>query len=92
MNELEQIKIDIVEIKERNKRVEADKAWEISITRRILVVIFTYAVITLFFYFAGLTKPLINAIIPTIGFVLSTLSIPWFKKIWLKFFETKLKD
>ncbi|KKP24970.1 MAG: hypothetical protein UR25_C0001G0126 [Candidatus Nomurabacteria bacterium GW2011_GWE1_32_28] len=28
MNELEQIKKDIEEIKERNVRVEKDKAWE----------------------------------------------------------------
>jgi hypothetical protein len=83
MTEIEQIKIELVEIKERNKRVEMDKAWETSITRKIIVAILTYIVIVIFFYFAGLTKPFINAIVPTLGFLLSTFSIPWFKKIWI---------
>ena len=37
-----------------------------------------------FFIFAGLPEPFINAIVPTVGFVLSTLSVPIFKKLWLK--------
>ncbi len=84
MDDLEQIKKDIREIKERNARVEADKAWETSLFRKILIAVLTYIVIVLFFTFAGLSEPLVNAIVPTIGFVLSTLSVPVFKKIWLK--------
>jgi len=84
MNEIEQIKKDIQEIKERNARVEKDKAWETSFARKILVTILTYIVVVLFFYFAELPKPFLNAIVPTLGFVLSTASIPFFKKIWLK--------
>jgi hypothetical protein len=83
MTELEQIKNDIAEIKERNRRVEADKAWETSMTRKILIAILTYIVIVIFFYFAELSNPFINAIVPTVGFVLSTLSVPLFKKWWL---------
>jgi len=37
MDELEQIKKDIKEIKERNARVEADKAFETSLARKILI-------------------------------------------------------
>jgi len=84
MTELEQIKKDVEEIKERNRRVEADKAWEVSLTRKILIAILTYIVIVIFFYFASLPKPLISAIVPTLGFLLSTFSIPWFKRIWLR--------
>ena len=84
MDELEQIKKDIEEIKERNKRVEKDKAWETSWARRILVAILTYIVIVLFFFFAKLPNPFINAIVPTLGFLLSTLSISYFKKVWIK--------
>lgn len=87
MQELEQIKKDIIEIKERNNRVEKDKAWETSLCRKILVAILTYIVIVLFFIFARLPNPFVNAIIPTIGFVLSTLSIPFFKRIWIKFYN-----
>lgn len=79
--ELEQ---EIQTIKIRNKIVEADKAWETSWTRKIIIFLLTYIVITLFFIYAELPKPFINSIVPTIGFLLSSLSIPFFKKIWLK--------
>ncbi len=84
MDELEQLKNEIREIKERNARVEADKAWETSLFRKILVAILTYIVIVLFFIVAELPKPFINPIVPTLGFLLSTLSISFFKTLWLK--------
>ena len=71
-------------IKERNKRVELDKAWETSWTRKILVAVLTYIVIVIFFYFAKLQNPFVNAIVPTLGFVISTFSIPLFKNWWIK--------
>ncbi|HRZ30437.1 MAG TPA: hypothetical protein P5274_02100 [Candidatus Paceibacterota bacterium] len=84
MEELEQIKKDIQEIKERNIRVEKDKAWETSLLRKVLVAILTYIVVVLFFIFAHLLNPFINAIVPTLGFLLSTLSISFVKKVWIK--------
>lgn len=84
MDELEQIKKDIKEIKERNLRVEKDKAWETSLFRKVLISILTYIVVVLFFYFADLSKPFINAIVPTLGFLLSTFSISFVKSIWIK--------
>ena len=71
-------------IKERNKRVELDKSWEISLTRKLIIALLTYFVIVLFFYVADLPKPFINSIVPTIGFIFSTLSLPWFKRLWIK--------
>ncbi len=85
MNEIEQIKVDISEIKERNKKVESDKAWETSFTRKILITVLTYIVVVIFFYFANLPKPFVNAIIPALAFIVSNLSIPLFKKWWLKY-------
>lgn len=84
MDELQELKNEIIEIKKRNARVEADKAWETSLLRKILVAILTYAVIVLFFVVAELPKPLANAIVPTLGFLLSTLSVSFFKTLWLK--------
>ena len=72
-------------IEQRNKKVELDKYWEISLTRKILIAVLTYITIVLFFFVAQLPKPFINSIIPTVGFVLSTLSLPFFKKIWIKY-------
>jgi len=84
MNEIEQIKKDIEEIKERNARVELDKAWETSMVRKFLVTVLTYIVVVLFFFFAELPKPFLNAIVPTLGFILSTLSVSYFKNVWMK--------
>jgi len=86
MDEIWELKKELERIKERNARVEADKAWETSLFRKILIAAITYAAVVLLFFFAGLLKPFVNAIVPTVGFVLSTLSIPFFKKFWVKYF------
>jgi polyferredoxin len=80
----EQIEQEINQIKERNKKVELDKAWETSWTRRIIILVLTYLVIVLFLYMTKLPNPFLNAIVPAVAFTISTLSLPFFKKIWLK--------
>jgi hypothetical protein len=84
MENFEQLKSEIETIKNRNKKVESDKAWETSVSRKVLIAILTYFVIVLFFFIANLANPFVNAIVPTIGFVLSTLSISIFKQFWIK--------
>lgn len=83
MNDLTQLKQDIDDIKARNVRVEQDKAWETSAARKILIAVLTYVVIVLFFLVAHLGNPFINAIVPTLGFLLSTLSVDVVKKWWV---------
>lgn len=70
-------------IKQRNLRVEADKSWETSSTRKIAVAILTYLTVLLFFSVIHVEKPLMNAVVPTLGFLLSTLSLPLIKKWWI---------
>ena len=72
-------------IEKRNRTVEQDKAWETSWTRRIVIVIMTYCTMVLFFFVARLPRPFISSLIPTAGFVLSTLSLTYFKKLWSRF-------
>ncbi|MBT7063019.1 hypothetical protein HN924_03565 [Candidatus Woesearchaeota archaeon] len=78
------IELEIKKIKERNKKVESDKAWEISITRKVLIGVLTYIVIAVFLWSADIPDPWLNAIIPAVAFVLSTLTLPFFKKYWIK--------
>lgn len=85
----QQIIEEINKIKDRNAKVQADKAWETSLFRKILIAILTYLVVVLFFYFADLPKPLVNAIVPTIGFALSTFSLSYFKKYWINKYYNK---
>lgn len=83
MDDIAAIKKDITDIKARNSRVEQDKAWETSVSRKGLVAILTYIVVVLFFFAAKLENPFINALVPTLGFLLSTLSIDIAKKRWI---------
>ena len=90
MNRLDSLEHRIKQIELRDKRVETDKAWETSWTRKILVALLTYVVIWLYLVFVvGLPNPFINALVPTLGFLLSTLSIDLAKKFWLKFSNRK---
>lgn len=75
----------ILSIENRNKRVEVDKAWETSKTRRLLLALFTYLAIALYLKYVLQIEPWLNAIIPSIGFLFSTLTLPFFKKIWDKY-------
>jgi hypothetical protein len=70
-------------IEKRNKEVELNKAWEGSWTRKGLIILFTYLSISLYLYFIVGIDPWINAIVPALGFLLSTLTLPHFKKWWI---------
>ncbi len=82
MASLQQLEREVREIQSRNKRVEEDKRWETSGTRKILLMAFTYSGIGLYMYAIGIDRPWMNAIIPTIGFFLSTLTLPFFRSLW----------
>jgi len=82
---MENIEQRIVALEERNRRVEADKAWETSFTRKFLLVLFTYLAIGLYLDAIEVDRPWINAIVPAVGFMISTLTMPFFKSLWLKY-------
>lgn len=85
MSEVEDFRREIEGIKSRNQRVEVDKAWEVSWTRRSLLAVFTYLAVSLYLSAIGVPNPWLNAVVPTVGFLLSTLTLPFFKKIWSGF-------
>ncbi len=84
MPTLKQLETEIEKIKARNKRVEADKAWETSWTRRGLLVLFTYLAIGIYLYAINIPHAWLSAIVPAVAFTLSTLTLPFFKKIWIE--------
>lgn len=86
---MENLEYRVQQIEERNKKVETDKAWEMSWTRRVLLALFTYLAIGLYLGAIDIPKPWINAIVPTLGFLISTLTMPLFKKLWLRFVRIK---
>ena len=76
---------EIKEIKERNKRVELDKAWETSWTRKICICILTYIVVIIYSYvIRNFDNILFSSLVPVIGFTLSTLSLKIVRNLWEK--------
>jgi len=76
---------EIKNIQERNKRVEKDKAWETSWTRRICIMILTYIVVIAYSYIIKkYDNILLSSLVPVIGFTLSTLSLRLVRKVWEK--------
>jgi len=84
MQTIEQLENDIQEIKTRNLRVEADKAWETSATRRCAILALTYVVMVVFFVVIKQERPFIGALVPVLAFALSTLTLSFFKKYWMR--------
>ncbi len=87
MQKLELLGQRIKQIENRNKNVEFDKSWETSYTRRLLLTLFTYLAIGFYLQAVNIEKPWLNAIVPSVAFMLSTLTMPFFKKIWLSYFK-----
>ena len=76
---------EIKKIQERNKRVELDKAWETSWTRKICIMILTYIVVIIYSYVVrNYDNIFLSSLVPVIGFSLSTLSLKFIRKIWEK--------
>ncbi len=76
---------EIEEIKNRNKRVEGDKAWETSLCRKFCICILTYIVVVLYTYSTSkITNMWLSSLVPVIGFTLSTLSLGFVRRIWEK--------
>jgi len=74
----------VAAVEERNARVETDKAWETSLARRGALVLFTYLAVGAYLAAIGVPDAWLNAIVPAVAFMLSTLTLPYLKKIWLK--------
>ncbi len=70
-------------IEDRNRLVEAEKAWEVSLARRGILLVLTYIAIGVYLNLIKVSEPWIAAIVPALAFTISTLSMPFFKKIWL---------
>ncbi len=79
------IEEEINNIKERNKRVELDKKWETSLTRKIFIMVLTYIVVIIYSYLVrNYDNIFLSSLVPVIGFTLSTLSLKVIRKIWEK--------
>lgn len=74
----------IEEILKRNARVELDKAWEVSWTRRFIITALTYVVAVTWLMVIDNEKPFLSALVPVGGYLFSTLSLPFIKVWWIQ--------
>jgi len=89
MPSLKELEKRVRSIEERNRRVESDKAWETSYTRRSLLVLFTYLAMGFYLQAIEIKQPWLNAIVPAAAFMLSTLTLPFFRRLWIKHVHKK---
>ena len=82
-NDFKNMQKEIDAIKMRNKRVETDKAWETSWTRKISIAIMTYIVIVIFMLVAHFENPFVSAIIPSAAYLISMSTLHFVKKYWI---------
>jgi len=80
----EQIEQEIKALKERNARVEADKAWEVSWFRKASIIVITYIIASLVMWVIKVPNFFLSALIPTLGYFLSTQSLPFIKRWWVR--------
>lgn len=83
-SEITRLSDEVEKIKARNKRVEGDKLWETSWTRRIFIAASTYILVVIFLFSISADRPFLTAIIPASAYLISTTSIGFIKFLWLK--------
>ena len=88
--QIQNLEKEIKLIKERNLRVEAEKAWEVSWTRQLFIVVSTYIIAGVWLVVIHDTFPWLKAFVPAVGYLLSTLSLPFIKKWWTERHAKKL--
>lgn len=83
--EVRELEERVIEITERNKRVELDKKWETSLTRKICIAVLTYIVVIIYTSITNkIGNVFLSSLVPVMGFLLSTLSLKWVRKVWEK--------
>lgn len=75
---------EIEAIKERNRRVERDKAWETSMTRSIFIAIVSFILAYVLMLLIAEQNPFPKAIIGALLYLLSTSTYGILKNWWLK--------
>lgn len=72
----------VAQIESRNRAVEVNKAWEISLVRRTTIALLTYCAACLYLLCLGDGHAFLTALIPTGGYTLSVLSLPVVRRVW----------
>lgn len=75
---------EIEALKLRNQKVEADKAWETSWTRRVLIAGITYIIVAAWLAMLDVGHHMLHAIVPVLGYLVSIMTLPMLKTMWIE--------
>ena len=79
--ELKDLEKEIENIKERNKKVELDKSWETSWTRKVCIMILTYIVVIIYSYvIRKYDNILLSSLVPVIRIYIIYIIFKIYKK------------
>mmetsp|Transcript_18700 Transcript_18700/g.31168 ORF Transcript_18700/g.31168 Transcript_18700/m.31168 type:complete len:234 (+) Transcript_18700:83-784(+) len=86
-DQVELLAADLRELHHRNYEKDKGKKFEGSYTRVGFIMVITYFTLCGYMIAIGVSDPFLNAIVPTVGFNLSTWSLPWVKQIWMGVYD-----
>ncbi|MES2135029.1 MAG: hypothetical protein V4449_02215 [Patescibacteria group bacterium] len=81
---IEKIEKELSEIRERNVRVEAEKAWERSSLRVVAIAVIIYSVSCFMLFVLKADRIFLAGLLPAIGYFLSMQSLSFIKKAWMQ--------
>jgi hypothetical protein len=80
----DELRQELLALRARNEHVELNKAWETSWTRRLIVTGVTWFAAWLWLLELGTLYAARQAVIPSVAYLLSTLSLPILKNRWIE--------
>lgn len=78
------IEQELALIRERNVRVESEKAWEVSVVRVVSIAVIIYILSCLVLFILKAEHIFVASLVPAFGFFLSTRSLSFVKKVWMR--------
>lgn len=81
---LDDLREEVRDIRARNERVEREKGWETSWTRRCVIAGATWLAAWLWLLSLGVANATGHALVPAAAYMLSTLSLPFVKSWWMR--------
>lgn len=82
LGQVDSLEERIQKIEARNASVEANKRWETSGTRRVAIAVLTYVIIVCYSWLLGASKPWLQALVPVMGFLISTFTLSVVRGWW----------
>ena len=75
----------VAALERRSREKDADKYWETSWARFLLVCALTYASLALYMWAAGIDPVWVNAVVPAAAYAISATSFEPLRRVWSGF-------